>query len=101
MSTALADSLASALSRLPGLTAEVAEASAPVYAVLGDLSVRDGRLVIAARLYEGSRTEPLWSSTFWRRAELDTELVNDLAQGVAEAVYGEVARRALAKGRNK
>lgn len=101
MTAALADSLASALSRLPGIAADVGEGAEYDYDIRGDLSVRDGRLILAVRLYRSRGTEPLWSSTYWRHAELSSELVTDLAQGVGEAVFGEVARRALATGRHQ
>jgi TolB-like protein len=93
LSTVLAESLATRLGRLPGLRAIVASGErAPNFRVQGDLTHRDGRLVIAVRLYRPEAREPLWSGTFWRKDSLDTALVSDLAQGLAEAVYGQLAR---------
>jgi TolB-like protein len=102
LSTVLAESLATRLARLPGLSATVAGSErAPDFQVQGDLTVRDGRLVIAVRLYGTEPRVPVWSGTFWSKDSLDTALISDLAQGLAEAVYGQLARGDAPAARNK
>ena len=102
LGSALAESLATRLARLPGLSARVAGSErAPDFQVQGDLTHRDGRLVIAVRLYGTEPREPVWSGTFWSKDSLDTALVSDLAQGLAEAVYGQLARGGAPSARNK
>jgi hypothetical protein len=95
LSAALADSLVARLATLPGLEVRIGSAGlgrSSDLTVRGNLSVRDGRLVIAARLYGTENSVPLWTATFWRKESLNAELVTDLAQGLAEAIYGHLAR---------
>lgn len=100
LSAALAESLAARLSRLPGLSAAVEGSSPkPDFRLGGELAVGDGRMMIAVRLYGSEGAEPVWSGTFWRKDSLDTALVTDLAEGVAEAMAGHLVRRAAAARR--
>ena len=95
---AFAESLAARLSRMPGLTVRLASDSfAPRtgFTIRGDVSARDGRLVIATRLYRRGGEDALWTATFWRTDSLTSDLVSDLAAAVAEAVYGQLARSAM------
>ncbi len=96
MARALADSLAVRLSKMPDLAARVGTGSPGTeFVVRGDLAGRDGRLVIAARLHGAPRDSTLWTATFWRADSLTPSLVDDLAAGVAEAIYGHLARNPI------
>jgi hypothetical protein len=98
-SAAFADSLVARLSLMPGLTVRRAGGSfgpRSAFTVRGDVTARDGRLVIAARLYREQDRDAVWTATFWRTDSLTVELVSDLAAGVSEALYGELARGANA-----
>jgi len=95
LAAALADSLVARLATLPGLDARVGSAGfgrSSDLTIRGNLAARDGRLVITARLYGAQDQDPLWTATFWRKESLNAELVTDLSQGLAEAIYGHLAR---------
>lgn len=97
-SAAFAESLAARLARMPGLTVRVGGSSfgfLSEFTVRGYVTARDGRLVIAARLYRDSQQDAVWTATFWRDDAPDPNIVNDLAADVAEALYGQLARRAV------
>jgi len=103
-SAAFAESLAARLARMPGLTVRVGGGSfgsATEFSVRGDVTARDGRLVIAARLYRVPGRDAVWTATFWRTDSLTSDLVGDLAGGVAEAVYGALARSAVTTTREE
>jgi TolB-like protein len=100
----VAESLATRLTGVQGLQARVAqsgEASGADFIVRGDIAARDGRLVIATRLHQADRDEVLWTATFWRKDSVDSDLVGDLAAGLAEAIYGQLAREAVTAKRRK
>ena len=100
-SAAFAESLVARLALMPGLTVRVGGASfgsATEFTVRGDVTARDGRLVIAARLYLNTQRDAVWTATFWRADSLTSDLVGDLAGGVAEAIYGQLARTAVTAG---
>ena len=93
MARALADSLVARLSGMPDLAARVGTGSSGAdFVVRGELAGSDGRLVIAARLHRSPRDSALWSATFWRADSLTTGLLDDLASGLDEAIYGHFAR---------
>lgn len=97
-SDVFAESLAARLARMPGLTVRVGSSSFgshTEFTVRGDVTARDGRLVIAARLYRNTERDAVWTATFWRTDSLTSDLVGDLAGGVAEAIYGQLARDAV------
>jgi len=97
---AVAESLAARLDGVQGLQARVAageETAGADFVVRGEIGSRDGRLVIATRLHHVGVTEQIWTATFWRKDSLDSELVGELASGLAEAIYGQLAREAITK----
>ena len=96
----LADSLVARLEPLPSLSAGVGTSGSD-YTIQGDIAIKDNRLVIAARLYETGGAIPLWSATFWRKDSLTTELVGDLAAGIAEALLGHMGRAAIGTTKEK
>ena len=96
---ALAESLAARLTGMPGLAVRVAGSGfgpGPDLTVGGDIALRDGRLVITARLFTQAGSAPLWTATYWRKDSLSPELVDDLSAGVAEAIAGHLVRRGAA-----
>jgi hypothetical protein len=93
-----ADSLVAHLGRAPGLTLRHAGGAFGTdsdFTLRGEVSARDGRLVITASLSRGGERDAFWTATFWRDPTLTIDLVNDLAGAVVEAVYGELARTAV------
>jgi len=100
--TSFAESLAARLRRMPGLEVRVATATPPVrtaFILRMDLGLQDGRLVIASRLYETGEEPPVWTATFWRDRAAHSNLVDDLAAEVAEALYGHLALRSVTTAR--
>lgn len=100
----MAESLAARLGGLQGLQARVEaawKAAGADFVVRGVIGLRDGRLVIVTRLYQTAVVQEIWTATFWRKDSLDSELVGDLASGLAEAIYGQLAREAIATKRTK
>jgi TolB-like protein len=96
----LAESLASRLTRLPGLTATVQRewlGRSSEFTVRGEVAARDGRFVVTAQLEGGSGNTSLWTGTLWRKDSLDSALVSDLAASLAEAIYGHLARTDTAR----
>jgi TolB-like protein len=76
---------------MPGLTVRPAGDTFGPYSeftVRGDVTARDGRLVIATRLYRHPDERAVWTATFWRSDEITSDQVDDIAGAVAEAVYG-------------
>lgn len=97
-SAAFAESLATRLARMPGLTVRTGVdtfASAPEFAIRGEVTTREGRLVLAVRLHRRGDGDAIWTATFWRTDALTSDLVSDLAGAIAEAVYGQLARSAV------
>jgi TolB-like protein len=100
----VAESLAARLAGVQGLEARVASAEETAgadFVVRGEIGARDGRLVIATRLHESGVVQEIWSATFWRKESLDSDLIGDLASGIAEAIYGRLAREAISTKRGK
>jgi len=97
MAGTFAESLAARLERLPGLDVHVSAVGDQHsdFRLRGDVTAKDGRLVIAARLYRADEQQPLWTATFWRGDEPSPNLVADLAADVAEALYGHLGRSAI------
>lgn len=100
---AFADSLAATLARMPGLAATVSTGSEPTagYVLRGDVTSQQGRMVIAARLYAARESKAVWTATLWRKDARDSNIVKDLAADVAEALYGQLARRAMTTTREE
>jgi hypothetical protein len=92
-----ADSLAARLAAVEGLSTRVisANASADGFSLNGDFRVSDGRLVLSTRLMHSGEDIPVWSGTFWRSENSLGNFVDDVAAGVAQALYADIARRAL------
>lgn len=68
------------------------------FALLGDVSSRNGRLVLGVRLWHGDDPAPAWTATFWRSDGPVSRLVDDVATGAAEALGAEIARMSVSKG---
>jgi TolB-like protein len=93
-----AESLAAHLELMPGLEVLVATGKRAVrtdFVLRGDFTMQDGRLVIVSRLYEKGEEPPIWTATFWRDRASNTNLVDNLAADLAEALYGHLARRTV------
>jgi hypothetical protein len=91
-----AESLAARLRRMPGLEIQIADAGAghtSEFILRGDATLREGRLVIATRLFQQEKRSPVWTATYWASDTASTSLVQEVASGVAEALYGQLARR--------
>lgn len=86
-----AESLSARLARTPGLSVPTGGAE---FTVRTDATTRDGRLVVATRLYRRNEDQPLWSGTFWRRDDAATTMVDAVAADVTEALFGYLGRRA-------
>lgn len=96
-SMAFAESLATALARMPGLEVRVdSGGSRPAqFALRGDVSARDGRLVIATRLFRSGERGAVWTATFWRSDGPNPTFAREVAADVGEALFGNVARSAV------
>lgn len=95
--SALADSLADRLSRIPGLTvrSRSGTVSTAEFVVRGEVAVREGQLVIHLRLHRRGMRNATWTATFWRENALTSGLVSDLAGSIGEAIYGQLALGAV------
>jgi TolB-like protein len=95
--TVFAESLAARLARIPGLEPHVSTggAGSSDFVLRGEVSAKDGRLVVATRLIDQSNGETVWTATFWRTDAPNPNLAGELAADVAEALYGHLARRAV------
>lgn len=91
-----AESLATRLAQIRGLrVAHGADGRNTDFALRGDVTTHDGRLVLATRLSRTGEPTAVWTATFWRDDGPNRNLVQDVAAAVAEALYADVARRAL------
>lgn len=91
-----AESLATRLALVQGLrVTHGALGPSTDYALRGDVSARDGRLVMATRLWRTGEPSAVWTATFWRGDGPNRNLVEDIATGVAEALYADITHRAL------
>lgn len=91
-----AESLATRLALVQGLrVTHGALGAATEYALRGDVSTRDGRLIMATRLWRAGEPSAVWTATFWRDDGPNRNLVEDIATGVAEALYADITHRAL------
>jgi hypothetical protein len=97
-SVAFADSLAAHLTSVRGLDVWVEKAATPSDFILhGEVTRRDGRLVITASLgRDVDDKSKVWTATYWRAVNPGPDLAQDIAAGVAEAVALELVRRDLA-----
>jgi hypothetical protein len=101
-STAFADSLAARLGELEGLSTEVTGPRKTAdFTLSGDVRLSEGRLVISTRLVHSSDRMTVWSGTFWRSENPTHSFVDDVAAGVAQALYADIARRALTTSRER
>lgn len=95
---AFAESLATRLRRMPGLEVLVVtgeQAPQTDFTLRGDMTVQVGRLVIVSRLYEKGEERPIWTDTFWQSPVGDSNIVDDWASELAQALYGHLARHAV------
>lgn len=100
--TAFADALSERLNRLRGLRAAVGDADARAdYALAGDVKIVEGRMVVTARLSRHGARDAFWTGTYWRSSESTATLVDDLAVGTGEALYAEIARRAVSSSKEQ
>ena len=93
---AFAESLATRLMHMPGLAVRLVPAGSARttdFILRGDVTTREGRLVIETRLYEAAGGAPVWTATYWRDDQVTSRSVKDVAGGAAEALYGQLARR--------
>jgi hypothetical protein len=98
-STTFAESLASRLSGVPGLRASTTERNGH-YSVQGSVAMKEGRLILAARLRKPGR-DTVWTATFWRSAPASATLLSDLTAAVAEAAVNTRVQESLAAKREK
>jgi hypothetical protein len=101
--TPFADSLATRLASVGGLSARVVARgrSRSDFTLSGEVRVIDGRLMVSTRLVHSGERFPVWSGTFWRSRNSLDNFVDDVAAGVAEALYADIARRALTTTRDR
>lgn len=97
------DSLATRLADVGGLSTRVVAGGRPTaeFILSGDVRVSDGRLVLSTRLLHSGERLPVWSGTFWRSPDSLNNFVDDVAAGVAQALYADIARRALTTTKEK
>jgi TolB-like protein len=96
MADEFAESLATRLNHMPGLDVRLAAAGATGtvdFTLRGDVTAREGRIVIETRLYEAQGGTAVWTATYWRGEPVPLSLVSDVAGGAAEALYGQLPRR--------
>jgi len=90
-----AASLATRLMHMPGLEVRLVPTGAARttdFILRGDVTAREGRLVIETRLFEAEGGAPVWTATYWRDDQVTSSSVKDVAGGAAEALYGQLAR---------
>jgi TolB-like protein len=61
----------------------------------GAVTMRNSRLMITAEILRRGEQTPVWASTYWRDGSATSQAVDAVSVGVAEAIYGDVARRAM------
>lgn len=100
---AVAESLVVRLGKVAGLDVrlDTQEDGSADFTIRGEIASRDGRLVVATRLHPQNTKDVLWTATFWRRDLVDSALVSDLTTGLAEAIYGQIAREATSARKEK
>lgn len=101
VSGVFADSLSTHLSRLRGLRVIRDHQEPADFILRGDVTVRDARLVMSVRLSRPGEPSATWTSTFWRSNWNGSNLVQDVAAAVAEALYADVARRAITERKSR
>jgi TolB-like protein len=95
---AFAESLATYLSRMNGLRAQVSPSGrggVSSFVLRGDLAVKEERLVITARLWRSGVDTTVWTATFWRSEAQMEALVPDIATAAAKALYADMVQRSL------
>ena len=97
---AFAESLSVQLSTLRGLTVRAVGSDAD-FTLNGSVTMREGRLVISPRLQRKGEQKPVWTATFWRSEGLMHDLAQDIASGAAEALYADIAHRALTTSKER
>ena len=95
--TEFTDSLAARLGDVGGLSTKVVSdgRTTAEFTLTGDVRASDGRIVLSTRLMHTGERLPVWSGTFWRSRNSLSNFVDDVAAGVAQALYADIARRAL------
>lgn len=91
-----ADSLASQLSVVPGIHA-AANSSNARYVLRGNVTIKDGRLILATRLGRDGERDTIWTATFWRSTTSGGSVLADVASAVAEAVMSESVKETLGR----
>lgn len=87
---AFAESLSVQLASYRGI--RVVDRPSAQFVLSGNVSTKDGRLILATRLSRGGKRDPVWTATFWRSAASGNSALSDLSSAVAEAVLVESAR---------
>jgi hypothetical protein len=100
---AFTDSVAARLADVKGLSIKVVGDRRPTaeFTLTGDVRVSAGRVVLSTRLLHSGDRLPVWSGTFWRSPNSLHNFVDDVAAGVAQALYADLARRALTTTKEK
>lgn len=98
-SAVFADSLAARLRSQPNVNVSVALVAPTVegFALRGSVSVRNGRMIVGARLSHTGDSSPAWTATFWRSDGPLSSLLDAVASGTAEALGAEIHRRSITK----
>lgn len=90
--------LVARLEAAPGLQVQRAISPASKEAALvlhTELGENGGRIVITASIRRRGESVPVWTSTFWRATTAMRSAATDVAAAAAEAVLGDVAKRAV------
>ena len=88
------DSLAAQLSLIQGISAASRGLRAR-YVLRGNVSMKEGRMILATRLGRDGERDTVWTATFWRSATSGSSVLTDLAQAVAEAAFSQSARESF------
>jgi hypothetical protein len=102
--TMFAESLAAHLERMPGLEVRVVTGTirqSTDFTLRGNITMQGGRLVIVSRLYERDEEPPIWTATFWRDRVATSNIADELAADMAEALYGHLARTSVTTTRGR
>jgi len=98
-----AESLAARLRAHPGVDARATseQATEADYLVDGEITAREGGVIVAIRLRPGGQRAASWSATFWRDKLEDESLARDLALAVAEELRLPHAKRSIPRDNSR